>query len=150
MIGSYEGTWLAINEQPVPYYYIDTVRDGESYTITGRVPVLLNGARADLILIFDSNTPYGYIAGARSDYRDGETETVAKSMDSLEIGDRIDFVCDYYAYDGTYLNSYLLGDTLVYDGTEEISDVYINADAASATYLITDIYNQNYWTPVIP
>ena len=100
--------------------------------------------------IFDSNTPYGYIAGARSDYRDGETETVAKSMDSLEIGDRIDFVCDYYAYDGTYLNSYLLGDTLVYDGTEEISDVYINADAASATYLITDIYNQNYWTPVIP
>ena len=53
-------------------------------------------------------------------------------------------------HDGTYLNSYLIGDTLVYDGKEEISDVYINASAASATYLITDIYNQSYWTPAIP
>ena len=149
-MGEYEGTWLAINSQPIPYYYIDTVRDGDSYTITGRVPVLLNGSRAELILIFDSAHPYGYIAGARSDYRDGETETVAKSIDALEIGDRIDFICDYYTYDGTYENSYLLGDTLVFSGDEEISDVYINANSASATYLITDIYHQYYWTPAIP
>ena len=150
LVGKYEGTWLAINSQPIPYYYLDTVREADSYTITGRVPVLLNGSRADLILVFDSAHPYGYIAGARSDYRDGETETVAKSIDALELGDRIDFICDYYTYDGTYENSYLIGDTLIYDGKEEISDVYINADNAAATYLITDIYHQTYWTPVIP
>ena len=150
LIGTYDGTWLAINSQPVPYYYIDSVVDGEHVTITGRVPVLLNDARADLIIVFDNDHPYGYIAGARSDYRDGETETVAKSIDELEIGDRIDFICDYYTYDGTYENSYLMGDTLIYGGQEEISNVTINASSAIATYLFTDIYNQTYWTPEIP
>jgi len=150
LLGEYDGTWLAINGQPVPYYYIDTVMDGSNYTITGRVPVLLNGSRADLILVFDSASPYGYIAGARTDYRNGETETVSKSFDELAEGDVIDFVCDYYAYDGTYLDSYMMGEQWLYDGTVEISNVYINADAAMATYLFTDIYCQSYWTPVIP
>ena len=151
LVGAYDGTWLAINSQPVPYYYIDAVKDGDSITITGRVPVLLNDARADLIIVFDNDHPYGYIAGARSDYRDGETETVAKSFDELEIGDRIDFICDYYTYDGTYENSYLMGETLIYDGKEEISNVYLpDLSAARATYLFTDLYNQTYWTPVIP
>ncbi len=150
LVGEYDGTWLAIDSQPVPYYYIDTVKDGDNVTITGRVPILLNDCRADLIIVFDTAHPYGYIAGARSDYRDGETETVAKSIDVLEIGDRIDFICDYYNYDGSYENSYLIGDTLVYSGNEEISNVYIDASAAVATYLFTDLYNQSYWTPVIP
>lgn len=150
LLGTYDGTWLAINSQPIPYYYIDAVVDGDQFTITGRVPVLLNDSRADVILVFDNDHPYGYIAGARSDYRDGETETVAKSIDALEIGDRIDFICDYYTYDGTYENSYLIGDTLIYDGQEEISNVYIDASSACATYLFTDIYHQTYWTPPIP
>ena len=150
LIGEYDGTWLAIDSQPVPYYYIDTVKDGDNVTITGRIPILLNDSRADLLIVFDTAHPYGYIAGARSDYRDGETETVSKSFDELQIGDRIDFICDYYNYDGNYENSYLIGDTLVYSGREEISNVYIDAAAASATYLFTDIYNQSYWTPVIP
>ncbi len=150
LIGAYDGTWLAIDQQPVAYYYIDTVSDGSGYTITGRVPVLLNGSRADLIIVFDDAHPYGYIAGARSDYRDGETETVAKSMGELEAGDTIEFLADYYAYDGTYLDSYRIGDTHVYSGSEEISNVYINAEAASPVYLFTDIYAQSYWTPLIP
>jgi len=37
-----------------------------------------------------------------------------------------------------------LGDALTF------SDVYINADYANATYRFTDIYGQQYWTPVIP
>ena len=36
-------TWLAIDENPVAYYHVSTVDDGENYTITGRVPVLYNG-----------------------------------------------------------------------------------------------------------
>ena len=150
LLGDYDGTWLAIDGQPVAYYYLDTVYEEDSYTVTGRVPVLLNGSRADLILLFDNARPYGVIAGARSDYRDGETETVAKSIPELEIGDRIEFLCDYYAYDGTYLDSYRISDPVTYTGQEEISNVYIDAEAASACYLFTDVYNQSYWTPVIP
>ncbi len=29
-----------------------------------------------------------------------------------------------------------------------ISDVYIDASAANATYRFTDMYQQTYWTPV--
>ncbi|MCF0121476.1 MAG: peptidase C11, partial [Oscillospiraceae bacterium] len=147
LIGEYDGTWLAINEQPVAYYHLDTVDDGVNLTITGRVPVLLNGTRADLILVFDNDNPLGYIAGARFDYRDGETDTVAKSLTELNVGDTIDFLCDYYSYSGEYIDSYLLGEQLVYDGNEFISNVYIDASSASAVYRLTDMYCGYYWTP---
>ena len=149
LLGDYDGTWLAIDDQPIAYYHTGTVYDGDNYTITGRVPVMLNGERAELILVFDNAHPYGYIAGARMDYHEGETETVAKAMVELEDGDKIDFICDYYAYDGTYLDSYYLGEQYIYNGQPTISNVYINADRASATYRFTDIYNQTYWSPVM-
>lgn len=150
LVSTFEGTWLSIDGQAVPYYYIDTFDNGTEYTITGRVPVLLNGERANLILVFDNENPQGYIAGARRDYRDGETETVAKGMEALTEGDKIEFVCDYYSYDGTYQDSYVLGDAITYTGEHTISDTKIDADKCSAAYLITDIYNNEYWTPVIP
>ena len=103
----------------------------------------------ELILVFDNANPYGYIAGARMDYHDGETETVAKAMTELEDGDKIDFICDYYSYDGTYQDSYFLGEQYIYHGQPTISNVYINADHVSATYRFTDIYNQTYWTPAM-
>ena len=59
LLGKNDGTWLAVNGQPVAYYHTATVDDGDSYTITGRVTVLYNGTRAELILVFDSETPYG-------------------------------------------------------------------------------------------
>ncbi len=149
LLGEYDGTWLAINDQPVAYYHEDTYDDGENYTITGRVPVLLNGELADLILVFDNENPYGYIAGARYGYKT-ETETVAKSLTELNIGDTLDFVCDYYGYDGSYQDSYLFGEQMIVSENMVISNVYIDADAASATYRFTDIYQQDYWTPVIP
>lgn len=152
LIGSYDGTWTAIDGQPVAYYHTGTVDDGENYTITGRVPVLLNGERCDLILVFDNDHPYGYIAGARRDYRDGETETVPKGMTALEPGDTLDFVCDYYSYDGQYIDSYMMGERMTVRGSMEdmeISYVYIPIAAARATYRFTDIYAQEYWTPVL-
>ena len=53
LLGVNDGTWLAIDGQPVAYYHTSTVDDGENYTITGRVPVLHNGQRAELLLAFD-------------------------------------------------------------------------------------------------
>ena len=148
--GEYSGTWLAIDRQPIPYYYLGTVDENGAYSVSGYVPCLLNGDRAELLLVFDEAHPYGYLAGARSVYRDGETETVAKSVTELTEGDEIDFVCDYYGYDGSYQDSYLFGDPWTYHEDAEIGDVYIDADSANAVYRFTDIYGQNYWTPVIP
>ena len=141
-----EMTWLAINEQPVAYYHESTVSDGDDYSITGRIPVLYNGERAELVVEFTEENEYGSVVGVRRVYKDGETTTVAKTMDTVIDGDVIDFVCDYYSYDGEYLDSYMLGEQLIVDGELQISDVYIDEECANFTYLFTDIYNQQYWT----
>ena len=141
-----ECTWIAINEQPVAYYHESTVDDGANYSITGRVPVFYNGERAELILEFTDENPYGSVVGVRRVYTEGETATVAKTMDTVKNGDVIDFLCDYYSYDGEYIDSYMLGEQLVVDGELMISDVYVDEARASFTYRFTDIYNQTYWT----
>jgi len=149
LLASTDRTWLAINGQPVAYYHVDTVDDGENYSITGRVPALLNGERVNLILVFDNENPYGYIAGARMDYVEGETETIAKGMSALEEGDVLDFLCDYYTYDGEYENTYYLGEPMTVTANMEISNVDVGEGPVQITYRFTDIYNQQYWTPVL-
>ena len=141
-----EATWIAINEQPVAYYHEATVDDGVNYSITGRVPVLYNQERAELVLEFTESNPYGSVIGVRRVYTEGETETVAKTMETIVPGDTIDFVCDYYSYEGEYIDSYMLGEQLVVEDELVISDVYVDEMDANLTYMFTDIYNQNYWT----
>ena len=149
--GEYDGTWLAIDSQPVAYYHLADVYDGDAYAISGYVPCLINGERAELLLMFDNAHPYGYIAGARGVYADGETETVPKNVTELTEGDKIDFVCDYYSYAGEYQDSYLYGEQWTYHADAKISNVYLpDPSRANAVYRFTDIYAQNYWTPVIP
>ena len=147
LIGDTDRTWLAINGQPVAYYYMDTVDDGTNYTITGYVPALLNGERVELMLVFDNANPYGYIAGARPVYTEGETETVAKGMTEINVGDTLDFICDYYSYEGEYQDSYFLGEQMVVTENMEISNVDVGEGKVRVTYRFTDIYNQQYWTP---
>ncbi len=150
LLGDFDYTWIAINDQPVAYYHTDTLYDGDNCVITGRVPAMVNGERAELILVFDEENPNGYVAGVRSDYHNGETETVAKAVTALSDGDTIDFLCDYYSYDGKYQDSYYLGDQMTVDGELTVSNVYIDKNASSAAYRFTDIYCQQYWTPVLP
>ena len=122
----------------------------DDYSIIGRVPVLLNGEMADLILVFDAENPNGYVAGFRYGYSNDVTETIAKTAEALTPGDKIDFVCDYYSYDGTFQDSYKIGEqyvvtdqaSMVISNTELGDDVYI-------TYRFTDIYGEDYWTPTI-
>ena len=147
LLGDTDRTWLAINGQPVAYYYLDTVDDGTNYSITGYVPALLNGERVELMLVFDNANPYGYISGARRVYTEGETETVAKGMTEINVGDTLDFICDYYSYEGEYQDSYFLGDQTVVTENMEISNVDVGEGNVRVTYRFTDIYNQQYWTP---
>ena len=150
LLGVNEGTWLAINDQPVAYYHTSTVDDGGTYAITGRVPVLHNGSRAELILVFDSERPHGYVAGVQSVYLDGETDTVAKSQPELEPGDTLEFLCDYYTYSGDYQDSYRLGEAITVTEDElTVSDVILTGTTRAA-YRFTDMYGQYHWTPTLP
>ena len=146
-------TWIHINGQPVAYYCISsTFGDDDTYSIIGRVPCLLNGVQVNLILIYDDENPDGYIAGARTDYVDGETDTVAKAMTAIEDGDVIEFLCDYYTYDNVFQDRYYLGEPLTVSGPLEISDRYLdreNPQYILTSYRFTDIYGQNYWSAAI-
>ena len=62
----------------------------------------------------------------------------------------IEFLCDYYTYDGAYKDSYKFGDQLVYSGTLNVSDVLLpDASKANAVYRFVDIYGQQYFSAVI-
>ncbi len=147
LIASNDRTWLAINGQPVAYYHMDTEDDGTNYTITGRVPAYLNKTLVNLILVFDNAHPYGYIAGARTDYKESETLTVAKNLIELNEGDVLEYVCDYYSYDGKYLDSYYLGEPMTVSKSMKISNVDVGDGEVKIAYRFTDIYNQEFWTP---
>ena len=144
-------TWLAINGQTVAYYRISMTGTDEDYTIMGRVPAELNGTRVNLILIFDSANPEGYVAGAVYDYVDGETETVAKNLTELSAGDELAFLCDVYDYDGNYVGPDHLGNTMTVSSMDDlaISNTSVGAGSTIVSYRFQDIYGQEYWTPAV-
>jgi len=150
IIADEDRTWLAINGQVVPYYHLtsDETEDGD-YSITGYVPALLNNERVNLILEFNNENPYGFIAGAQTDYKNGETELQAKNLGALNTGDTLDFICDYYTYDGEYQDSYMIGEQLTVTDDMEISNVSIADMKTEITYKLTDIYGAEHWSAVL-
>ena len=69
-------------------------------------------------------------------------------MVGIGKGDEIQFVCDYYDYQGVYQNSYRLGSPITLGDEVEIGNTYVDAEKCRLTYCLTDIYQQQYWTPV--
>ena len=145
--------WMSINGQPVAYYHIDTLDDGTNYTITGRVPCMLNGQRSNLILVFDNEHEKGYVAGAFSDYsKDDEIDVVGKEITELVAGDVIEPLCDLYDYNGNYNDTYYLGNPLEITGSAAdltISDTALGDGTSLVTYRFTDMYGANHWTQTI-
>ena len=131
--------------------FVDNVSTGE--TISAKV----TGVRYD----------YGQPTG-----EDSTPNSEAKGTD-LQDGDKIEFVCDYYTLDGEFQDSYVFGDPITYRLLNAGEQFDPNGDELSpenpnyvpkgnliigytdmsdlkndlvATYLLTDIYNNEYWT----
>ena len=149
MLADTQRAWIAIDQQPVAYYHLSTTQNGDEVTTIGRVPVILNGDRANLIIIFDKEHPKGYIAGANTDYSAIETETIAKNITEIVPGDRIQFIYTYYGYDGTYLDNYTIDEEYVVGNSIPKVSYLIVQDDNEITYKFTDIYNNSYWTPTL-
>ena len=148
LVADTDKTWVSINGQPVAYYHTDTTDDGKNFTVSGYVPAFLNGERVNLILVFEDGKN-GFIAGASTDYIDGETDAVAKNLTELKAGDELDFVCDYYTYDGKYVDSFYFGEKMTVTSDMKVSDTVVGDGAVKVLYRFTDIYNQEYWTEAI-
>ena len=142
-------TWLAVNGQPVAYYHESTSGEGDDAVITGYIPALLNGDRVELLVEFSPENPQGEITGARAVYDEDVTQAVAKAYTELTNGDTLEFLCDYYTYDGDYQDSYLLGDPMTVSGDLVLSNVDVGDGPVLMTYRFTDIYQQHYWTEAL-
>ena len=146
LLDDFEGTWLTLDGNPMPFYYLgDTDYDNDEYVMYGYAPAYLNDVRVNLIIEF-INGETGYIAGAQYVYTGTESDTQAKMMISIGQGDKIQFVCDYYDYDGTYRNSYLYGDPFELGSSYTIGDSYLHRECR-VTYCFTDMYQNRHWTP---
>ena len=145
-------TWLAIDKENVAFYVIDAQVTDDCYAITGRVPCEINGERANLILVFDSENENGYVAGACYDYVAGETETIAKNLTELQQGDTIDFVCDYYGYDHKFQQNFYIGEQITVKTSMAdlvIENLPVGDGNTLVTYRFTDIYGKEFWTPTL-
>ena len=152
LIASFDGTWLSLNRQIVPYYWIDMVDDGDAYLIRGYIPAILNRGTEDetevqIMLQFDDQNPYGYITGARIVYDADVTETAAKGLIALKNGDTLDFICDYYDYEGNYQAKHFFGNQFVVNGPIEIANIAMENNRSVATYQLADIYGNYFYTP---
>lgn len=175
LIADTTGSWLAINGQIVAYYHVSTIDDGVHYSITGRVPCYINGIRMDLLVVFDDQNEDGYVTGAM--LLDDQAEGSVPKVMSLEelavlcapdanVGEdfsgeitvlgsppvTIDFICDYYSYDGSYDQSYYLGNALQMTVDDlfnlKLSNVNVGA-SLNICYQFTDMYGTKYWSAPI-
>ena len=168
IIAPQDNTWLAINDQPVAFRHEYTIGEGDDAIITGYVPALLNDERVNILISFDPEHSYGAITGLRRVYSDSETETIAKGVPAItdeipdtdvdwaddesvfwKVGDRLDFICDYYSYTGVYEDSYFLGDPMTVTEDMTISYVDLGDGNLRQSYRFTDLYQQSYWTPAL-
>ena len=150
LLMTYDGTWMSLNGQVVAYYLVSEDQVGESYTILGRVPALLNGTRVNIILEFTSENPYGAVLGAQTDYEAATTDTIRKGLVEIKAGDKIDFLCDYYNYDGTFSDSYYLGEQMTATGDWTVGNAPLGEGVNwQMSYRLTDVYGGQYWTPTV-
>ena len=150
LVANTDKIWLSVNGQVAAYYHENTEDDGENYIISGRIPCLLNDVRSELIVVFDNDHPLGTVVGARTVYSNGETDTVSKSLTELSNGDVVQLIADEYTYDGNFHAAYPIGDPITVSGELEIGNLeFTDLGDVQITYKIRDIYNQEYWTPIV-
>ena len=82
-------------------------------------------------------------------YTDSVSDTQSKELIAIGQGDKLQFACDYFDYDGNYRDTYKLGDPIILGNTVEIANTPIDMSKCQVTFRFTDIYQQNYWTPAI-
>lgn len=147
LIVEYDGTWIALDGQPVSYYalYSEYVSDFD-FRYGGYVPAMYNGERVDILIEFNQDEPEGEVLGFRYVYDDGLT---SKTITEFEEGAKIDLLCDYYDYNGNYDNTYYLGEPITVYGELTVESFQLMDTKAIFGYRLTDIYNSNLWTPML-
>lgn len=138
-----DGSWLCVNDHVVSYEFVsDEILDNKR-VITGYIPAYLNDQRVNLIVNFVDDKD-GVILGAKSIYEDSNIQ--AKGLIPINDGDEIKFVCNYYGYDGKFIDEYQINDVYKVNGDMKVYNIYLDNDYIY-TYCFKDIYGNKMWTP---
>ena len=145
MLTDWDRMWIAVNDIPVAYYTLSDVTDTDgTRTVTGKIPAILNGEMVYLMVVTDDEYN-GEITGAYP----VATYNGEQGKGNIEIrqGDRLEFLCDYYSYDGSYEASYTLENSSLTVGPERlyISIMELDNEDVSVMYRLTNIYGYHYW-----
>ena len=149
-----DNTWVAIGGQVVCYYAEDIIYTEDDSIFIGYVPAILNGdTYIEIILEWDGVYADGYIAGYRLTENHstiGGAGTVGKGYKSFRQGDVVEYLCDYYLYDGIYDGSYYFGEPLVIgDVLPGVTYEDVGDDPVLECYMIVDIYQNYAWTETV-
>ncbi len=146
LIVSFDGTWISLDGQTVPFYVIEET----DKLIKAVVPAYLNDELVELVIVWDDKNPDGAVIGARAVNDYGDETIQNRGLIEIKKGDAIEFVFDYYTYDGEYDNSYIIGDALTV-GKNDIKVEYseVGDNEFYVYYKITDIYGNEYYTEAV-
>lgn len=146
LVADYDRTWVSINQHVVSYYFTAYEEDENGNGIySGYVPAMLNGEKVRILLQFDMDGN-GTVLGVQKVYDDG---TAPRGYEEVDDGDVIDFLCDYYDYDGNYQDTYYLGDPLTVDGDLSVGTYQIDEGRLLYGYRLSNIYNGYQWTDML-
>ena len=137
IVGFDDNTWVALNGHIVSYFAEES---GEENVWKGYVPAYVNGEEAKIILVWNGSD--AKVAGYERVY---ETNMASRGLMPLQDGDAIDFLGDYYTYDGDYDDQYII-DSIVVDGPLTVSYEDVGESDCLIYYSLHDIYQNVYWT----
>lgn len=112
-----------------------------------RIPALLNGEEVNLIVISNEKHQSGYVVGAQPVDSYGDTSLYSKGYTKIKEEDKIEFIVDFYKYNGDYEESYVISDEITID-KEGLQVGYTDIDEGKyyLYYVFTDVFNNIYYT----
>ena len=142
----FDGNWIAINENIVNY----TVVEKNDKSEKGKVHAYLNDEEVYLIICWDEKYPEGQVIGYEPVDEYGDTTLIGKGYGKIKKGDKIEFVFDYYGYDGEYEDTYIFGDEIIVDDSGlKVSYEWVGDGECIVYYVLTDLFNNIYYTEPI-
>ena len=132
-----DNSWVALNGHIVSFF---AEQSGDENTWTGYVPAYINGEEAHIILVWTNDS--ASVAGYEPVY---DTNLASRGLLPLQDGDVIEFIGDFYTYDGDFDDSYII-DTITVDGELTVSYEDVGDSDCLVYYSLHDIYENVYWT----
>ncbi len=144
----FDYTWVSIDGHTVPFYAEEEIYNSDTDWFTnGYVPAFVNDEYVEIIIHWDNENPTGYVAGYRKYTEVGEP--AGKGLFDLEAGDTVEWIVDYYTYEGEY-DFYTFGDIYtVPDAEMLVSYEYVGDYDAMVYFVLTDTFNNVYETEAV-